>query len=54
MTRFSVATQASRVLEIEFDGPETEHVDPAVEARHDRYDVDCVHGDGRLAAAGRF
>jgi hypothetical protein len=30
-----------------FDGPETEHVDPAVEARHDRYDVDGIHGGGR-------
>ena len=29
-----------------FDGPEAEHVDPAVEARHDRYDVDGSHGLG--------
>jgi len=26
-----------------FDGAETEHVDPAVEARHDRDDVDGIH-----------
>jgi hypothetical protein len=26
-----------------FDGAETEHVDPAIEARHNRYDVDGVH-----------
>ena len=26
-----------------FDGTETEHVDPAIEARQNRYDVDGVH-----------
>jgi len=26
-----------------FDGAETEHVGPAIEARHNRYDVDGVH-----------
>jgi hypothetical protein len=26
------------------NGPQTEHVDPAVEARHGRYDVDGIHG----------
>jgi hypothetical protein len=27
-----------------FDGPETKYVDPTVEARHDRYDEDGIHG----------
>jgi hypothetical protein len=26
-----------------FDGTETEHVGPAIEARHNRYDVDGIH-----------
>jgi len=29
---------------IGLNGPQTEHVDPAVEARHGRYDVDGIHG----------
>jgi hypothetical protein len=32
----------------------TDDIDPAVEARHDRYDVDGVHVGGRLAAAGKI
>jgi hypothetical protein len=32
------------VPQVGFDPPATEGVDPAVEARHDLYDVDGVHG----------
>jgi hypothetical protein len=31
------------IPQIGFDGPETEHVDPAIQARYDRDDVDRVH-----------
>jgi hypothetical protein len=31
------------IPQIGFDGPETEDVDPAVEASYDRYDEDRVH-----------
>jgi len=34
---------------IGLDGPKTEHVDPAIEAGHDRYDVEGIHG---VAVAG--
>ena len=35
-----------------FDGAETEHVDPAVEARHDRDDVDGIHMVAQKQAGG--
>jgi len=28
---------------IGLNSPETDHVFPAVEARHDGYDIDCIH-----------
>ena len=31
------------IPQIGFDGPETEYVDPAIDARDIRYDVDGVH-----------
>ena len=34
---------------IGLDSPKTEHVDPAIEAGQDRYDVEGVHG---VAVAG--
>jgi hypothetical protein len=31
------------IPQIGFNGPVTEHVETAVEARHDRYEIDGVH-----------
>jgi hypothetical protein len=39
---------------IGLNSAETDHVDPAVDARHERYDVDGVHVGGRLAAARKI